>query len=59
MFIVPSRFLSNGGRIVKKTVETFDDLGTGYDCIVNCTGLEAKKLVADDLLHPIRGQVCN
>ncbi|KAK6030780.1 hypothetical protein OSTOST_03079 [Ostertagia ostertagi] len=28
-----------------------------FTCIVNCTGLEAKNLVDDKLLHPIRGQI--
>ncbi|EYB84739.1 hypothetical protein Y032_0311g2151 [Ancylostoma ceylanicum] len=51
------RFLSNGGVIVKQKIESLDSIGTQYDCVVNCTGLGAGKLVKDENLHPIRGQV--
>lgn len=45
-----------GGKIMKKTVISFDDVD-GYDLVVNCTGFGAKKLCGDHDLVPIRGQV--
>ncbi|EPB76806.1 hypothetical protein ANCCEY_04088 [Ancylostoma ceylanicum] len=53
----PQKFLSNGGVIVKQKIESLDSIGTQYDCVVNCTGLGAGKLVKDENLHPIRGQI--
>ncbi|KAK6752716.1 hypothetical protein RB195_003871 [Necator americanus] len=52
-----NKFTNNGGRLVKHYVETLNSITAECDCIVNCTGLGAKKLFTDDQLHPIRGQI--
>ncbi|KAK6060307.1 hypothetical protein COOONC_02035 [Cooperia oncophora] len=51
------RFIGDGGKIVRRRIETLEELLEDFDCVVNCTGLEATKLVEDKLLHPIRGQI--
>lgn len=51
------RFLKNGGKIVNKEVEKFDDLYGKFDAIFNCTGFGAKSLCNDNKLVPIRGQI--
>ncbi|KAI9555266.1 hypothetical protein GHT06_017781 [Daphnia sinensis] len=45
-----------GGKIVKKTIDSFNDVND-YDLVMNCTGFGAKKLCSDHDLVPIRGQV--
>lgn len=45
-----------GGKIVKKTIDSFNDV-YDYDLVMNCTGFGAKKLCLDHDLVPIRGQV--
>lgn len=37
-------------------MDSFDQI-TGYDLIINCTGLNAHSVLKDKDLHPIRGQV--
>ena len=66
MLIEPNRylralqrdFLLRGGRTV---VRTFSDVGqmlaVDEPLVMNCTGLGAKALFADDQLEPIRGQL--
>lgn len=49
-------FLENGGRIVMRKIENFEELH-GYDVIVNCTGLYSKILNDDEKVQPVRGQV--
>lgn len=51
-----NRFENLGGKIITKTVESFEELSE-YDLVVNCTGFGAKKLCHDNSLVPIRGQV--
>lgn len=52
------KFISKGGRIRKKRIESFEELSEGFDLIVNCAGLGAQVLVKDVIdLKPIRGQV--
>ncbi|CAO1414644.1 unnamed protein product [Diamesa serratosioi] len=51
------KFLANGGKIDKRRVESFNELYKDYDIIINCTGMEAKRLCGDRKLVPIRGQV--
>ncbi len=50
------RFEMLGGKIVKKTINSFQDV-EDYDLVINCTGFGAKKLCVDHDLVPIRGQV--
>ncbi|XP_064466628.1 D-aspartate oxidase-like [Ornithodoros turicata] len=51
-----NKILQNGGIIVSRSVESFEELAGHYSIIVNCTGLGAKKLTRDVLLTPVRGQ---
>jgi len=46
----------NGGLIVQHKVESLLEL-SGYDIIINCTGLGAHHLVGDKSLFPVRGQI--
>lgn len=50
------RFEGLGGKIVRKTITSFDQLDE-FDLVVNCTGFAAKQLCGDDRLVPVRGQV--
>ncbi|CAG9823839.1 unnamed protein product [Phaedon cochleariae] len=49
-------FIDNGGNIVMKYIEDIEEL-SGYDVVVNCTGLGANKLMGDTNVKPIRGQI--
>ncbi|XP_046652866.1 D-aspartate oxidase-like [Daphnia pulicaria] len=51
-----NKFERLGGKIVKKTINSFQDV-EDYDLVINCTGFGAKKLCVDHDLVPIRGQV--
>ncbi|WP_028933310.1 FAD-dependent oxidoreductase [Pseudonocardia spinosispora] len=49
------RFVSGGGRIESARLGALDE--APGDVVVNCTGLGARDLVADDAVYPIRGLV--
>ncbi len=51
------RFQERGGRIDIGDVKSLSEISGKSRIIVNCTGLEAKHLVGDDSLFPIRGQI--
>ena len=46
----------SGGKFVKREIKAFKEL-SGFDMIVNCSGIFAYKLTDDKLLVPTRGQV--
>ncbi|RME05085.1 MAG: FAD-binding oxidoreductase [Planctomycetota bacterium] len=48
-------FLQNGGRLLQQNISNLRSLP--FSLVVNCTGLEAKKLVQDSQLHPIQGHI--
>jgi len=50
------RLTAAGGRIELRTVTSLPDLAAEASLIVNCAGLGARELAADDSLTPIRGQ---
>ena len=50
------RFRDRGGKVIQSRVKTLDEL-SGYDVIVNCTGIGARDLVGDEKVIPVRGQV--
>ena len=55
---VMGKIQENGGRIVQRKVESLTEPDLkDYDIIVNCSGLGARDLVADDLVFPISGQI--
>ncbi|XP_015379916.1 PREDICTED: D-aspartate oxidase [Diuraphis noxia] len=47
----------NGGAIINRKIESFEELCGEYDIIFNCTGFRAGKLCNDVNVSPIRGQV--
>lgn len=52
-----TRFRQAGGAIVRRTVEDLAPLAADGRVVVNCTGVEARRLVPDEAVFPIRGQV--
>lgn len=50
------KFLESGGKIEIKKISTLDVL-SDFDVVVNCTGMNARELINDPLVRPIRGQV--
>jgi D-amino-acid oxidase len=51
------RLSSLGGRIVARTLRTFDEAFEEHDVAVNCTGLGARTLAGDESMVAIRGHV--
>lgn len=51
------RFRKAGGLVHIKEVTELSSLLTSNDYVVNCTGLGAKKLIGDESLYPIQGQI--
>ncbi|CAG2062749.1 unnamed protein product, partial [Timema podura] len=54
-----NRLLAGGGHLVRRKVTSLDELAReeDYKVIVNCTGLQARHLVGDTSVVPVRGQV--
>ncbi|EDO36103.1 predicted protein [Nematostella vectensis] len=46
-----------GGKIVKRRLDSFQELARSFDVVVNCCGLGAKGLAQDRHMFPIRGQI--
>jgi len=46
-----------GGLFQEKTVGDFSNISSNHDIVVNCTGLESGRLLNDDEVYPIRGQI--
>ncbi|KAJ8937875.1 hypothetical protein NQ314_011678 [Rhamnusium bicolor] len=42
------KFVNNGGRIVIKEIQDFDELAY-YDVIVNCTGIQSRQLAGNKI----------
>ncbi|XP_070555492.1 D-aspartate oxidase-like isoform X2 [Ptychodera flava] len=51
------RFKERGGKLINERILEFQELTGRYDVIVNCTGVDARLLVADNSVQPIRGQL--
>ena len=49
-------FLSAGGALEKRTVESLDELAGEAPLLVNCAGLGAREVAKDETVYPIRGQ---
>jgi D-amino-acid oxidase len=52
-----SRVAALAGSIETRSVSRLDELFPEAGVVVNCTGLDARHLVEDGDLHPIRGQI--
>ncbi|PWA29567.1 hypothetical protein CCH79_00007928 [Gambusia affinis] len=50
-------FRKAGGRVEQRRVSSLQELGDGFDLIVNCSGLGSRALVGDAGVYPVRGQV--
>ena len=50
------RFVEAGGNVEHRAVTSLDEAGDGR-VVVNCAGLEARELVGDPTMEPIRGQI--
>jgi glycine/D-amino acid oxidase-like deaminating enzyme len=52
------KFKMNGGKVLHQKVESLQQLcGQHYDVVINCTGVQARNLVGDKSVQPVRGQV--
>lgn len=51
-----NRFIKAGGIVEQRRVSSLDDL-SGFDLIVNCSGIGSKTLAHDDAVYSVRGQV--
>ncbi|KAM8833540.1 D-aspartate oxidase [Synchiropus picturatus] len=51
-----NRLKKAGGRVQQRKVNRLEEL-SGYDIIINCSGLGARTLVGDTTVYPVRGQV--
>lgn len=51
-------FLAAGGKLQRRKIHALHELiEDGYDLIINCSGLDARRLVGDNTVTPVRGQV--
>lgn len=48
---------ANNVNFIHKALNSFEELNTEYDYIINCTALGAQKLCNDASIIPVRGQV--
>jgi len=51
------RYTFLGGKSVMKTISSLDDVLSVSDTVINCTGLSSGKLLDDDQVYPVRGQI--
>jgi D-amino-acid oxidase len=51
------RFLALGGKIEQGLVQSLNDVIADNRIIVNCTGIDSKRLLGDSAVFPIRGQI--
>lgn len=51
------KFTSNGGTLIRKKITSLKEIAVDFDIAVNSTGMFANKLLGDNSLQPIRGQV--
>lgn len=52
-----ARLLAAGGSVEERSVTGFDEPAAQARTVVNCTGLDARDLVPDPLVRPVRGQL--
>jgi D-amino-acid oxidase len=51
------RFLAAGGLVETREVTDLAEAGAAAPVVVNCTGIDARTLVPDDSVRPLRGQL--
>lgn len=52
-----NRFKELGGKVIQKRINDLSELAGIFDIVINCPGLEARTLVKDEKVVPIRGQL--
>jgi len=52
-----AQVLELGGQVQQQTVNAFEEVAGGVNCIINCSGLGARVLANDKHVYPVRGQV--
>eukprot|EP01099_Mayorella_cantabrigiensis_P006076 TRINITY_DN5023_c0_g1_i1.p1 TRINITY_DN5023_c0_g1~~TRINITY_DN5023_c0_g1_i1.p1 ORF type:complete len:357 (-),score=75.35 TRINITY_DN5023_c0_g1_i1:74-1090(-) len=53
-------YFKNGGTLKIDSIDSLDEVlkkSTGFDLVVNCTGLQARFLCNDPEVYPIKGQI--
>jgi D-amino-acid oxidase len=50
------RFLENGGQIVRREIQSLEELVATGHIVVNCSGIGARHLAVDPEVYPIQGQ---
>lgn len=50
------RILTEGVPVVRRRLDSLDDIDSDYDAIVNCSGIGARELVQDKGFLPFKGQ---
>ena len=50
-------YTSIGGKSERRTISSFDSALSKFDIVINCTGLDSGKLLNDDQVYPVRGQI--
>lgn len=51
------KFQSKGGKIIKRKLNSINEVANDFDIIINCSGLGAYHLVGDKDVQPIRGHL--
>lgn len=51
------KFQGKGGRIIKRKLNSINEIANDFDVIINCSGLGAGQLVGDRNVQPIRGHL--
>ncbi|MFI0790744.1 FAD-dependent oxidoreductase [Streptomyces lydicus] len=51
------RLAAAGGALERREVRSLEGVGRPADVLVNCSGLGAHRLVPDDAVHPVQGQL--
>ena len=52
------KFQQSGGKIIKRKITDLKELKKeGFDAVINCTGIGSRKLISDQSIVPVRGQV--
>ncbi|HMB89400.1 MAG TPA: FAD-dependent oxidoreductase [Rhodothermales bacterium] len=51
------RFVGGGGQFQRVVLQNLDEVPDAYSLIVNCAGVQARALLGDKAVYPIRGQV--
>ena len=52
-----NEFTAAGGRIEQRTISSPDEIKNESDIIINCCGMDARMLVNDSAMIPIKGQI--